>query len=192
MVPFESNGISVLITNSNVKHELVGGEYAARRAQCDSGLAKLAKTTWRDVSMDDVRSAEDALGDVEFRRARHVVSEIERTTDAANAFGENDWNRIGELMYASHDSLRDDFEVSCRELDALVEIAGKLGKEHGVIGSRMTGGGFGGSTVSLVENGKLPGVIDSIESGYKQITGLDCDCFASRPALGAHLLKENA
>ncbi|NNE00739.1 MAG: galactokinase [Pirellulaceae bacterium] len=192
MVPFESSDISVLITNSNVKHELTGGEYAARRSECDSGLRKLAKSTWRDVTIDDVQQSKETLNNAEFSRARHVVTEIERTRQAAIAFSQSDWHSVGKLMYASHESLRDDFEVSCHELDVLVDIAAKLGADNGVIGSRMTGGGFGGSTVSLVENDKLPSVIDSLTTQYKNVTGLSCDCFASRPAKGAHVLTEQA
>ena len=191
-VPFNANGISVLITNSNVKHELTGGEYAQRRAECDSALAKLNQTTWRDVSQQDVHSAREMLLDNEFRRARHIVSEIGRTTEAAEAFRASDWDTVGNLMYASHDSLRDDFEVSCEELDVLVEIARKLGNQRGVIGSRMTGGGFGGSTVSLVQNEHLSSIIETLLSQYESATGTTASCFSSRPALGAHVIKGQA
>ena len=188
-VPFDSSDISVLITNSNVKHELTGGEYAKRRSECDSALKKLAQTTWRDVAFEDVEQAADALSDAEFRRARHVVSEISRTMQAAEAFRGSDWETAGRLMYASHDSLRDDYEVSCRELDVLVEIASELGKEGGVIGSRMTGGGFGGCTVSLVNNENLDSVMDALMSRYEATTGIKPHCFSSRPARGAHVIK---
>ena len=184
-VPFDSSGVSVLIVNSNVKHELAAGEYAKRRTECDQALLKIGKTTWRDVSLEDIESARDSLSHSEFRRARHVVTEIQRTVQATEAFRQSDWDKVGELMYASHESLRDDFDVSCSELDLLVELAAKMGTRRGVIGARMTGGGFGGCTVSLVRNKDVVSVIDSLRSSYKSETGLTCDCFASRPARGA-------
>lgn len=178
--------VSVLITNSNVQHELVGGEYAQRRGQCDRALQIIGRESWRDVSLDDIQRGGDSLDDVHRRRARHVVSEIRRTQDAAEAFLKNDFGRAGSLMNASHDSLRDDFEVSCPELDALVEIALQIGPSGGVLGSRMTGGGFGGSTVTLVRDDKIEQVIQTISEQYRLRTGLRCDCFASRPSMGAH------
>ena len=192
MVPFDSPDISMLITNSNVKHELTGGEYASRRQDCDSGLAKIGKSSWRNVSMEDVQSKHDALTETEFVRARHVVSEIKRTEMAADSLRNSDWDFLGELMYASHASLRDDFDVSCSELDVLVEIAKEIGQEGGVIGSRMTGGGFGGCTVTLVRNTELPSVIQTLERRYHDRTGLTCSCFSSRPARGAHTLESTS
>ncbi len=150
LVPFTAPDISVLITNSNVKHELTGGEYAQRRVQCEAAAKTLGVTTLREANMPQLEAARERLGDVNFRRARHVVSEIERTVKAADAFSAGRWGEVGQLMYASHDSLRDDYEVSCPELDLLVVLAKELGPDGGVIGSRMTGGGFGGCTVSLV------------------------------------------
>ncbi len=188
-VPFDSSDVSVLITNSNVRHELSGGEYAERRAQCDSALSKLNYTTWRDVSMEDVHAARDELTETEFQRARHVVTEINRTVQAAQGFRESNWETVGRLMYASHESLRDDYEVSCGELDALVEIARSLGEEGGVIGSRMTGGGFGGCTVTLVKNEQLDAVISTLSTQYESATGIKPACFSSRPARGAHVIK---
>lgn len=190
-VPFSAGDISVLITNSNVKHELSGGEYAQRRSQCDAALQKLGAASWREVSMEDVERARVDLGDTEFRRARHVVTEIRRTVQAADAFRTGDWDTAGKLMYESHESLRDDYEVSCSELDTLVEIASELGKSGGVIGSRMTGGGFGGCTVSLVANDKMDSVVETISSKYEQATGIKPHCFSSRPALGAHVIRGN-
>jgi galactokinase len=188
-VPFETDEITVLITNSNVKHELTGGEYAERRTGCDSAKAKLGCESWRDLTMEDLESKRDLLSESEYRLARHVVTEISRTTDAAKAFSRGDYEHVGQLMYASHDSLRDDFEVSCDELDVLVEIAKGIGNEGGVIGSRMTGGGFGGCTVTLVKTKDLQSVRSTIQSEYKAKTGIDAMAFATRPAMGAHLVS---
>ncbi|KAA1259399.1 Galactokinase [Rubripirellula obstinata] len=187
-VPFQTDEITVLITNSNVKHELTGGEYAERRSGCDSAKAKLGCDSWRDMTIEELESKKASLSESEYRLARHVVTEISRTTDAANAFANGDYDQVGQLMYASHDSLRDDFEVSCDELDILVEIARAIGNEGGVIGSRMTGGGFGGCTVTLVKTDHLQSVTSTIQSEYKSKTGIEAMAFATRPAMGAHVI----
>ncbi|MCM2374150.1 galactokinase [Aporhodopirellula aestuarii] len=188
-VPFGSDDVVLLITNSNVKHELNGGEYAERRSQCDAALKKIGKSTWRDVCMDDVKAARDQLSEPEYKRARHVVGEIQRTTQAADAISAGRWDEVGELMYASHDSLSGDFEVSCPELDLLVDLARDIDSEGGVIGSRMTGGGFGGCTVTLVKKDSAQSLMDALMSRYKAETSIEPSCFTSRPALGAHILS---
>ena len=189
-IPFPIEEITILIVNSNVAHELSSGEYAKRRAQCQSVLEKLQQSSWRDVTMDCLGSCSEMLSATEYRRARHVVTEIARTVEAAKAAESGKWERVGELMYASHESLRDDFNVSCDELDILVELAREAGVEGGVLGSRMTGGGFGGCTVSIVESEKAEKLIESLVFKYEQITGIKPDGFTSRPAQGAHVIKE--
>ncbi|MCA9249102.1 MAG: galactokinase [Planctomycetales bacterium] len=188
-VPLASPDIEVLIANSNVRHELSGGEYAERRRQCDEGLRITGRPSWRDVGMQDLLAIEDDLGPVRFRRARHVVSEIERTCKAAESVSSGDWSRVGACMYASHDSLRDDFEVSCEELDVLVSLAHELGESAGVIGSRMTGGGFGGCTVSLVRTAAVVEVARVLGERYHRKTGIYPQIFATRPARGAHVVE---
>lgn len=192
MVPFDASGISLLITNSNVKHELTGGEYAERRSDCDNALPKTGKSTWRDVTMNDVANASPAMTKTETMRARHVVSEIQRTTDAAASFRQGEFESVGQLMYQSHDSLRHDFQVSCEELDVLVDIARGISVDGGMIGSRMTGGGFGGCTVSLVKSDQANAIIQQLSQQYQSSTGLECWCFLSRPANGAHLIRGEA
>ena len=188
-VRFVSEEVCVLISNSHVHHALVDGEYAARRQQCDGALVKLTHTSWRGVSMNEVDNARDALGEVGHKRARHVVSEIARTLQAAHAFRAGDWEGVGALMYASHASLRDDFEVSCAELDVLVNSAQALGVEEGVYGARMTGGGFGGCTVALVDACAVERIQCVLHEEYKKETEIDASSFVSRPARGAHLVK---
>ena len=151
LIPFENPDLTVLISNTMVHHELSDGGYATRRKHTEEGLAILGKQSWRDVTSADLQVDWDKLGEPLNRRARHVVGEISRTIAAAAALARNDFETLGPLMAASHDSLRDDFEVSCKELDVMVEIARKIGRNGGVIGARMTGGGFGGSTVTLCE-----------------------------------------
>jgi galactokinase len=188
LVPFTAPDISVLITNSNVKHELTGGEYAQRRAQCEAAAKTLGVTTLREASLPQLEAARERLGDVNFRRARHVVGEIERTLKAADAFSAGRWDEVGQLMYASHDSLRDDYEVSCSELDLLVVLAKELGQDGGVIGSRMTGGGFGGCTVSLVRAESAANIAQTIRDRYQKETGIEPTLFTTRPAQGARVL----
>ena len=190
-VPFREEDVSVLITNSNIKHELTGGEYAERRRQCESALGKLDLLSWRDVRLADLEAARDRLNDDELACGRHVVTEIARTLDAAKAFSNGQWALVGELMYSSHESLQKDFRVSCDELDALVRITREIGSEGGVYGSRMTGGGFGGCIVTLVHSDCASAVRERILTQYENETGVQGSSFASRPALGAHLIKRN-
>lgn len=188
LVPFENPDLTVIIANTMVHHELSDGGYAARRKNTEDGLAKLGKASWRDVAISDVEAAWDSLGTPVDRRSRHVVGEIARTVAAAEALAKNDFEALGPLMSASHDSLRDDFEVSCKELDIMVEIARAIGRNGGVIGSRMTGGGFGGSTVTLCESRKAAEIAATLGEKYKEATGITPQIFASRPSPGAHLL----
>lgn len=188
LVPFENQDLTVIIANTMVHHELSDGGYAARRKHTEDGLAIIGKPSWRDVSTADVDAAWERMGDPVNRRARHVVGEIARTKEAAAALARNDFDALGPLMAASHDSLRDDFEVSCRELDIMVEIARKIGAANGVIGSRMTGGGFGGSTVTLCQSSKAADIAATLAAEYEAATGITPQIFASRPSQGAHLV----
>jgi galactokinase len=188
-VPLVDANITVLIINTNVKHELSGGEYAQRRAQCESAARKLGVRALRDATMAQLDAKRAQLDPIEFRRARHIISEIARTTEAAAALKAGDWRRVGRLMYESHDSLRDDYEVSCRELDVLVSLARQIGPTGGVIGSRMTGGGFGGCTVSLVETAKVDEVAQNLAKRYRVEMGIEPSLLTSRPSRGAHVVQ---
>jgi len=187
--PLVDPGVTVLIINTNVKHELSGGEYAERRGQCESAARKLGVPSLRDATMAQLDARRGQLDPVEFRRARHAIGEIDRTAQAAAVLKIGDWPQVGRLMYASHDSLRDDYEVSCRELNLLVDLARKLGAEGGIIGSRMTGGGFGGCTVSLVETDKLENIAGFLTEHYRAETGIEPTVLTSRPARGAHVVQ---
>ena len=189
MVPFENPDLAVIIANTNVHHQLSDGGYAIRRKHTEDGLAIIGKASWRDVVMGDVETAWELLGDPINRRSRHVVGEIARTQEAATALAANDFTALGALMYASHRSLRDDFEVSCAELDLMVQIAEEIGATGGVIGARMTGGGFGGSTVTLCEAAQAESIMATMRSRYEAATQITPEIFCSRPSLGAHLVK---
>uniref|UniRef100_A0A8B9CJD9 Galactokinase n=1 Tax=Anser brachyrhynchus TaxID=132585 RepID=A0A8B9CJD9_9AVES len=146
-VPLTDASLAVLITNSNVRHTLTGSEYPTRRRQCQEAAAALGKASLRDATMAELEAARGRLGEEVYRRARHVIGEIERTVQAARALQDRDYGTFGRLMVESHNSLRDDYDVSCPELDELVAAALEV---DGVYGSRMTGGGFGGCTVTLL------------------------------------------
>jgi galactokinase len=188
-IPLQDAAITVLIINTNVKHELSGGEYAERRGQCESAARKLGVTTLRDARFPQLQARREHLEPVEFKRARHAISEMGRTVAAAAAVKGGNWPDVGKLMYASHDSLKEDYEVSCSELDLLVELARELGPAGGVIGSRMTGGGFGGCTVSLVETARVEAIAKQLATGYRAKTGIDPTVLTSRPARGAHVIQ---
>jgi galactokinase len=187
-IPFLDPEVTVLIINTNVKHKLSGGEYAERRAQCESAARKLSVETLRDATATQLEGHRTELTDAEFRRARHAIGEIARTVEAAAAIKAGEWPQVGALMYASHESLRDDYEVSCPELDLLVDLARNLGAQGGIIGSRMTGGGFGGCTVSLVQTAKVDQVALELSQSYRSKTGIEPSVLTSRPARGAHIV----
>jgi galactokinase len=188
-IPFASAEVTVLITNSKVKHQLSSGEYARRRHECETAARALGVSSLRDVTRGELEARRDRLDEIGFRRARHVITENERTIQAAQAIREREWETVGERMYASHESLRTDYDVSCPELDLLVELARGVGEVGGVYGSRMTGGGLGGCTVTLVKTDQAQAVARSIHSQYLEKTGIEPDLFASRPAPGAHVLR---
>jgi len=188
-VPFPARDISVLITNTNVKHALTGGEYAERRGQCAAAARLLGVKSLRDTNMSQLENCQAVMDPVLVRRARHVLGEIERTTLAAEAFRQANWTRVGELMYASHASLRDDYEVSCRELDVLVDHARRVGETGGVYGSRMTGAGFGGCTVSLVRTEDVESFARACAADFAAQTGIEPTIFVSRPAAGAAVVQ---
>jgi galactokinase len=192
MVPMTDPGVTVLIINTNVKHELTGGEYAERRSQCEAAAKALGVPSLREATFAMLECHRAQLDEVQYLRAHHVIGEIDRTVRAADAIAAGDWDTVGELMYASHDSLRDDYEVSCVELDALVDAAQNLGRDRGVIGSRMTGGGFGGSTVSLVRSDKASAIATAICRQYRERTGIEATAFATPPARGAHVISPPA
>ncbi|HYY97895.1 MAG TPA: galactokinase [Pyrinomonadaceae bacterium] len=167
-VPLDTSEVCVAITDTNVKHELSGSEYNARRAECEEGVRLLRRfipgaEQLRDVSVGQFERYAAELPEVVRRRCRHVVTEDARTLAAADALRGGDLKEVGRLMRLSHESLRDDYEVSCPELDMLAETAWGV---RGVLGSRMTGGGFGGSTVSLVRRERLADFRAALEGPY--------------------------
>ncbi len=189
LIPMNDPSVALLVINTNVKHELSGGEYAERRAQCEEAAKNLGAKSLRDVTPDQLEKAKSKMSEVVYRRARHVIGEIERTVHAAEGIRASNWPGVGNLMYASHASLRDDYEVSCAELDAVVEIAEDIGNKAGIYGCRMTGGGFGGCCVALVKADAVDAITKKIAADYKAKTGIEATIFSSRPASGATIIK---
>jgi galactokinase len=189
LVPMSDPSVALLVINTNVKHELSGGEYAERRAQCEEAARNLGVKSLRDVTADQLEQGKNKLSEVVYRRARHVIGEIERTVHAAEGIRASNWPTVGQLMYASHASLRDDYEVSCTELDVVVNIAEDIGYKGGVYGCRMTGGGFGGCCVALVKADAVDAIKQKIAADYHGKTNIEPAIFASRPAAGATILK---
>jgi galactokinase len=163
--------MALLITHSGAKHALVGGEYNERREQCFSAAKKLGAPALRDVTSADLEAGRGKLSDLEYRRAAHVVGEIERVSQGVEFLRTSNARGFGELMFTSHESSRTNFENSTAELDALVHIARE---EEGVFGSRLTGGGFGGATVSLIEAGEAQRIAKNFEKRYREETGIEC------------------
>jgi galactokinase len=189
LVPMTDASVALLITNTNVKHELTGGGYAKRRAQCEEAAKVLGVKSLRDADAEMLERSKGKLDPVVYRRARHVIGEIERTVHAAEGVRSSNWPTVGQLMYASHFSLKDDYEVSCAELDVLVDISQSIGNKGGVFGARMTGGGFGGCTVALVQADKVKAISDHVAAEYEKRTKIKPTLFVSRPAAGATVLK---
>ena len=189
LVPVNDPSVELLIANTNVRHELGSGEYAVRRSQCEEAAKILGVASLRDATAEMLEQKKSAMSDVVFRRARHVIGEIERTVSAAEGVRNSNWPAVGQLMYASHRSLRDDYEVSCKELDAVVDIAESIGEQGGVYGCRMTGGGFGGCAVALVKSNAVDAISKKLAADYRQKTGIEAAIFVSRPAAGATVLK---
>lgn len=190
LVPFANPNVALLVINSNVRHRLADGEYAVRRRQCESAAKKLGVIFLRDVEVLD--EANTGLSAEELRRARHVVSENARTLAAVDALKQGDWSTVGRHMYASHQSLRDDFEVSCSELDVIVDICQSLGEAGGVFGARMTGGGFGGCAIALARTDQISAIQDRVEREYAERTKIQPTLFSVRPGPGARSSRMEA
>lgn len=187
--PFKDNSLTVLIINTNVRHKLADGAYAQRRSQCEQAAQTLKVKALRDADLKMLKAAQAGMDATVFRRARHVITENDRTVRAAECLGKGDLAKVGELMYASHASLRDDYEVSCAELDVVVDIAQQIGADGGVIGCRMTGGGFGGCAVALVRSANVELIAKRIVQDYELRTRINPSVFVSRAAAGATVIK---
>lgn len=184
-------GTCIVIANSGVHHTLASSEYNTRHSECNQAVAILKKTypairALRDVSLDQLNAVKTEMPDNVYRRARHVVNEYTRVIKAVECLDRKDAAGFGRIMFETHASLRDDYEVSCPETDILVEAASHI---PGIVGARITGGGFGGCTVNLVEDGAVEPFVAALKREYKAKTGIDAAIFPCQAAAGAHLLE---
>lgn len=177
--------VAVIVIDSGVKHALADGGYAARRRECESAARLLGRTSLRDVSLADMQGARQKLPDPEARRAWHVVTENARVLEFTEAAAKGDWAAAGRMMAASHASLRDDFEVSCRELDLICDAAAAV---EGVHGCRMTGGGFGGSAVAVVEATRAEAILSAVREACHAALGRVPAAFLTRASAGARVV----
>jgi galactokinase len=190
-VPLDARELRVVIANSMVKHALTGGGYAARRRQCEEGVKFFQQdhpnvVALRDVTLTMIEQAKGKLPDVVWRRCHHVVTENLRTTEAATKLGQKNYEDVGELMVQSHNSLRDDYEVSVPELDYLVEEAMKV---KGVYGARMTGGGFGGCIVALVQPRAVEALEKPLAETYRKKFEITPQVFDTTATAGASVIE---
>lgn len=179
--------VRLVICNTMVRHELAGGEYNERRASCERVVQTIQRflpkvRALRDLTMGDLEYCRRSLTDVDYRRSRHVITENTRVRDAKDGLESADLTRIGELMFQSHESLHRDYEVSCDELNLMVDLALDA---DGVYGARMTGGGFGGCTINLVDSKAVPEFQKNVAFGYEKLTGLSPQIFVCCAAGGA-------
>ncbi|MGC1485162.1 MAG: galactokinase [Candidatus Acidiferrum sp.] len=190
LVPIPES-VKLVICNTGVKHNLAGGEYNRRREECEEAVRSLAKAmpnirALRDVSREQLEEHRGLLSGVLYKRAKHIVTENERVLSSVHALRAGDLLQFGEYMAESHVSLRDFFEVSCAELDLMVDLARR---EPGVYGARMTGGGFGGATINLVEARHAAAFAESVAKGYQKETGIAAVVYICMPADGASLVE---
>lgn len=179
-------GVSLVICDTQKRRGLVDSEYNTRRNECEAGARALGVPALRDVSVETFAAREEELAPVTRKRCRHVVTENQRVMDAVDALGAGDLERFGALMNASHVSLRDDYEVSCAELDAMVEAAWR---QPGVVGARMTGAGFGGCTVNLVRDEAAEAFQRQVAAEYTRATGLEPRVYRCAAEDGVRLLR---
>jgi galactokinase len=180
-------GVRLVICNTMVRHQHASGEYNSRRADCEAGVRYFASLlphvrALRDVTLADLDRYSDGLGEPVNRRCRHVVSENARVERAAQALEHNDLDTLGTLMAESHRSLRDDFEVSCPELDLMVDLALA---SPGIRGARMTGGGFGGCAIGIVDRERVDEFVKNVGEGYRNATGTTPELYVTSAANGA-------
>jgi galactokinase len=186
-IPFDvaSSGLELLIIDTQAHHALTDGGYAERRASCESAVAKLGITSLRELTMDKLEKSRGLLTETEFVRARHAVTEMKRVLDCVQALSDSNFGLVGELINQSHASLRDDYTVSCPELDTAVDAA----LAAGALGSRMVGGGFGGSAIALIQASKTTETIRAIEKAFSNKGFKAPRFFTSLPSQGAELLS---
>ena len=193
LVPCATDTAKFVVCDTGVHHELAATEYNRRRGECEEGAAEAARIltaqdvrALRDIVPGQLSALEPELDPVVFKRVRHVVTENARVLEAAQSMREQNYVALGVLMDASHESLSSDFEVSCIELDMMVELAWS---QMGVYGARMTGGGFGGCTINLIDAEHVDAFCTSVGLGYEQKTGTAPSIYVCAAEKGAEVIR---
>ncbi len=188
LIPMEDPEVSVLVFDSAVKHSLADGAYGQRRRQCEEAAQIMGVPSLREATLEMIESKKNDLGDVRYRRARHVVGENIRVRNFAEAVGSGNWEEAGVAMRGSHASLRDDYEVSCAEVDTLVSLCDSIPSSSSIYGARMTGGGFGGCIVALVKSNAVEQVGHELLDAYRDALGIETTYLVTRAGDGARVL----
>ncbi len=186
-IPIANFNAAIVVCNTNVKHDIAASAYNQRRAECEQGIELLKRflpgiRALRDVSVGDFEKYERELPETIGRRCRHVITENERALKAAEALERGNREMLGELMWQSHESLKKDYEVSCRELDTMVEIASH---QEGIFGARMTGGGFGGCTINIVRDDAVENFTRTVTEEYRAATAIEPEMYVVKADHGA-------
>ncbi|MBU2636123.1 MAG: galactokinase, partial [Bacteroidetes bacterium] len=190
--PFELNDLQIVLCDTQVKHSLASGEYNARRTQCEEGVRILRKFnnkihTLRDVDLEFLNSHRSELDSIIFKRCKYVIKENSRVDASCRDLGDGDFISFGQRMYESHEGLRDEYEVSCKELDTLVEIASN---HDAVLGTRMMGGGFGGCTINLVKKDGLEDFKEKITKVYSAQVSKSIKIYITRIESGTSIISD--
>jgi galactokinase len=189
--PFDYKNISIVLFDTNVSHSLATTEYNQRRKECSEGTEVIKKghpevSSLRDVSIDMIHEYSSKLNDRIYRRCKYVVEENERLLRACDSLTNHDLKSFGKLMYKTHEGLTKDYEVSCKELDFLVDL---IRDEPGVYGSRMMGGGFGGCTINLIENDFIEPAGKKVKEEYKKMFGIEAKIYITKINSGTSIIK---
>ncbi|MGK9475285.1 galactokinase [Melioribacter sp. OK-6-Me] len=189
--PFEFDNVSVVLFNSNVSHSLASSEYNQRRKECTTGVDIIKQkyenvNSLRDVTLDMLEDCRDKLDGVIYKRCKYVIEENERLLNACSALSENNLQEFGKYMYYSHKGLSEEYEVSCPELDYLVEL---VSDQNGVYGARMMGGGFGGCTINLIENKYVDSVAQKVKENYRKKFGIDVEVYVTSINNGTEIVE---
>jgi len=178
--------VAVVVMDTSTRRGLVDSAYNERRSQCEEAARFFGVKALRDVSLDEFEERKSGLNEVVMRRARHIITDDQRVLDAMQAMRTNDLVRLGNILNAGHSSLRDDFEITNEALNQIVEAAQE---QSSCYGARMTGGGFGGCAIALVDAGKVNAFVDSVERAYREKSGLEPQIYVCKASAGASVVS---
>ena len=178
--------VAVVVMDTSTRRGLVDSAYNERRSQCEEAARFFGVKALRDVSLDEFEKRKSGLNEVVMRRARHIITDDQRVLDAMQAMRTNDLVRLGNILNAGHSSLRDDFEITNEALNQIVEAAQE---QSSCYGARMTGGGFGGCAIALVDAGKVNAFVDSVEKAYREKSGLEPQIYVCKASAGASVVS---